>query len=161
MHIPPPYRVLRLDTAKSLDTAFFVRWRQFLGGCVRSYLSASAFCVSFFFSQMGRGVSWSSEDVAILAAFLEKGVKPAQVAREWPPQSPDLNPLDFSIWNEIARKLPLCRNSMEGKAILKAAVIAETSKLSIEYVQKTCTEGFEARLWACLRAKGGHFEHLL
>jgi len=66
----------------------------------------------------------------------------------WPSDSPDLNPVDYSIWGYPSREgLPFADLWCEG-------------------VERTSAEGVEAaiaqwrsRLNVCVRVNGGHFEH--
>lgn len=76
----------------------------------------------------------------------------------WPPNSPDLNPVDYKIWatmqqrvyktkindiNELRERLSTAWNSIEQSVI------------------DTAIEEWRKRLLACVRANGGHFEHQL
>jgi len=79
---------------------------------------------------------------------------------EWPPYSPDLNPLDFHIWGAMVEKYqaytPKPVNLMELKIVLEAI----WNDLPQEPIKKAVL-GFRKRLQACIRADGGHFEHRL
>lgn len=79
---------------------------------------------------------------------------------DWPPNSPDLNPLDFHVWgvmlDRYQKHLPKPQNIEELKTVLQQiweSLPQEQIKKSILSVKK--------RLLACVRVKGGHFEHLL
>lgn len=74
---------------------------------------------------------------------------------EWPPYSPDLNPLDFSIWSMLESKA--CakpHNSIEG---LKRSLKKAWNKISIKTVAKV-VDNFPKRLQLCITSRGGHFE---
>ena len=84
----------------------------------------------------------------------------AEILR-WPPCSPDLHPLDFSIWSILESKLPIYPNTAAGRALLQSTVNARAMALDPVMVHKVCNEEFLRRIRACIRAGGGHFEHLL
>lgn len=58
---------------------------------------------------------------------------------EWPASSPDLNPLDFSVWNEVQRRA--CKSfhpTLDGlKADIKAAW---ENEITPEYIRRTCAD---------------------
>ena len=78
------------------------------------------------------------------------------VAIEWPRYSPDLNPLDFSLWSEIERR---ARQSVGRKVVSQKQykrVLRETAlKLPVTIVRKA-VESMKARIEAVYRAKGAH-----
>ncbi len=71
----------------------------------------------------------------------------------WPPQSPDLNPLDYSIWWHVESKA--CRNCHSNIDSLKSSVEKEWRKMSKEYVTNVCT-AFRGHLEAIIAANGVH-----
>ena len=73
----------------------------------------------------------------------------------WPPSSPDLNPLDYSIWSVVESKA--CAQPHANVQMLKASVNKEWANMSEEYVARTCN-AFRKRLEAVIAAKGGHIE---
>jgi hypothetical protein len=75
-------------------------------------------------------------------------------AQEWPPYSPDLNPLDFSVWSILEARA--CANPHKSLESLKQALLREWEKMSAEEVRAIC-ENFPKRLRACIKARGGHF----
>jgi len=77
---------------------------------------------------------------------------------EWPPNSPDLNPLDFHVWGAMLELYqhytPKPSNTAELKNVLQviwADLLQEPIDASIL--------SFRKRLSACIKADGGHFEH--
>ena len=79
---------------------------------------------------------------------------------EWPPNSPDLNPLDFSIWGVMLDKYDKLSAKPKTTAELKLVLQQIWDSLSQEFIQKTVL-AFRKRVQACVRSDGGHFEHLL
>jgi len=79
---------------------------------------------------------------------------------EWPPNSPDLNPLDFYVWGAMLHRyqqfVPKPKNVAELRGVLEAI----WNDIPHESVQKAIV-AFRKRLQACIKAQGGHFEHLL
>lgn len=76
-------------------------------------------------------------------------------SQEWPPYSPDLNPMDYSIWSILeARACAKRHSSVES---LKASLRREWDRISPEEV-RAAAENFRKRLKLCVNAKGGHFE---
>ena len=74
---------------------------------------------------------------------------------EWPSYSPDLNPLDYSIWGILEAKV--CSKSYNNIESLKQAIKEEWDKIRQEFV-RTSIEKFPQKLDACIRANGAHFE---
>jgi hypothetical protein len=74
---------------------------------------------------------------------------------EWPPSSPDLNPLDFCIWGtleEVVNKSP--HRSIES---LKKKLIREWDRLSMKTVRASI-DSWRSRLSMVVKRKGGRFE---
>ena len=61
----------------------------------------------------------------------------------WPPQSPDLNPLDYSVWWHIESRA--CATRHASVAALKRAVNKEWRLMDQAYVKNTC-KAFRHRL---------------
>jgi inhibitor of nuclear factor kappa-B kinase subunit alpha len=76
----------------------------------------------------------------------------------WPANSPDLNPLDFSIWGLLEKRLGKRRYTSIKQ--LKAALNRAWSSITDDELKKI-VEDFPKRLRACIKAKGSNFEHLL
>ena len=79
---------------------------------------------------------------------------------EWPPNSPDLNPLDFSVWGVMLGKYEHHAPKPTTVAELKIVLQNIWDDLPQQFIQKAVL-AFRKRLQACVRADGGHFEHLL
>jgi hypothetical protein len=74
---------------------------------------------------------------------------------EWPPNSPDLNPLDYSVWSILEAKA--CAKPHPTVASLKKSLKKAWNEISVETLSKI-VDNFPKRLKACVEAKGGHFE---
>jgi hypothetical protein len=75
----------------------------------------------------------------------------------WPSNSPDLNPMDFSVWSMLEQKLNKRFKTTEG---LKHALLRAWDEITVENCADIVTN-FKKRLDACIKAEGGHFEQLL
>ena len=78
--------------------------------------------------------------------------------REWPPHSPDLNPLDFFLWGHLKERVynPVPGNTND----LKAAIGREMRKISRE-VCRNVIDNFKQRLDVIISQNGRHIEHLM
>ena len=74
----------------------------------------------------------------------------------WPPQSPDLNPLDYSVWAHIENKACKVRHSNTEE--LKSSVCRAWTPMKKDYIRKVC-KAFRPRLERVIAAKGGHIEN--
>ena len=79
---------------------------------------------------------------------------------EWPPNSPDLNPLDYCVWGLMLHSYKKLSPKPTSLAELKIALQTISNELSLAAIQKAILS-FRKRLESCVIAKGGHFEHLL
>ena len=79
---------------------------------------------------------------------------------EWPPNSPDLNLLDFHVWGAMLEKYQAHTPKPKNKAELKTVLQAIWDDLPQELIDRAILS-FRSRHLACIRAQGGHFEHLL
>lgn len=73
----------------------------------------------------------------------------------WPPNSPDLNPMDFSVWGVIEARLR--DYSITNLCDLKDAISQIWNELDIEYL-RTTTDSVMNRLRNCVKAKGDHIK---
>uniref|UniRef100_A0A2Q4TGU8 Tc3 transposase DNA binding domain-containing protein n=2 Tax=Caenorhabditis japonica TaxID=281687 RepID=A0A2Q4TGU8_CAEJA len=96
----------------------------------------------------------SRSTLAVLKAhfpgFLDKNL--------WPASSPDLNPMDFSVWGMLEGKIA-------GKVFatvddLKAALEVAWASIDDGYLRRT-VNSVKKRLRACVKARGSNFEILL
>lgn len=74
---------------------------------------------------------------------------------EWPPSSPDLNPLDYSIWPILASEVNAqAHSSVES---LKEAITKAFDNLSQDTINNAI-DTWMKRLDSVIEARGGHFE---
>jgi predicted transcriptional regulator len=74
---------------------------------------------------------------------------------EWPPNSPDLNPMDYAVWSILEEKA--CRKPHPNVESLKKELKKAWKEISLKTLEKI-VDSFPKRLKACVDAKGGHFE---
>lgn len=77
---------------------------------------------------------------------------------QWPPNSPDLNPVDYRIWGCVQERV--YRRPFRDLEELKQRLIEVWSQFEQAIVDQAIND-WRKRLRACIRAKGQHFEHLL
>ena len=75
--------------------------------------------------------------------------------QEWPPYSPDLNPLDYSIWGVLEANA--CAKTHTSLEALKSSLQREWTKIPQETLSGA-VDGFPKRLTACIKNKGDFFE---
>lgn len=76
-------------------------------------------------------------------------------AHEWPPSSPDLNPLDYSVWSVLEAKVSAKpHHNLES---LKASLVKEWDNIDLQYL-RSVINAFPKRLKAVLKARGGRIE---
>ncbi len=73
----------------------------------------------------------------------------------WPPNSPDLNPMDYYVWGTVEKGSNRCASTTKSQLIerIKAAFEA----LPCENVKSACSR-FRGRIEAVIDANGGYFE---
>lgn len=73
----------------------------------------------------------------------------------WPPNSPDLNPLDYYMWGVVERETN--QRSHNTTDSLKAAITRVMSKINKDHVMRAC-QRFRSRIEAIIAAEGGYIE---
>ena len=76
----------------------------------------------------------------------------------WPPNSPDLNPLDYHVWGAMLEKFNGLKLKPRNLTELKTALQTVWNNLPDETIRKSVLT-FRKRLRACIKVQGGHFEH--
>ncbi len=74
---------------------------------------------------------------------------------QWPPSSPDLNPLDYGVWNGVAQIA--CASPVDNIASLRQRVAQAWVAQEPEQVRRIC-RGFRRRLDAVVSAHGGYID---
>jgi len=75
----------------------------------------------------------------------------------WPPNSPDLNQMDYNVWVLCSRE---CMNVMNSVYELKLRLIDVWNSLQQNVIDAAIND-WRKQLRACMRADGQHFGHLL
>ena len=73
----------------------------------------------------------------------------------WPPQSPDLNPLDFSIWATLEDSA--CKKPHPLVPALRRSIVRSWDKMTASYIKKTC-QAFRRHLQEVATLRVGHIE---
>ncbi|VDL73182.1 unnamed protein product [Nippostrongylus brasiliensis] len=76
--------------------------------------------------------------------------------RDWPSSSPGHNPMDYSVWAILERKV--CSTRHPNLDSLKEALLKSWDEIDETYLRATC-EAFVGRLKNCVKAKGDHFKN--
>lgn len=108
----------------------------------------------FVFQQDGAPAHRARETVQLLQRETPDFIPPEL----WPPNSPDLNPVDYKIWGMMQERV--YQTKMHDVAELKQRLIDVWDGMQ-QNVIDTAIDQWRKRLRACVSAKGGHFEHIL
>jgi len=76
----------------------------------------------------------------------------------WPPNSPDLNPVDYKIWGLLQQRV--YSRKIQNVEELRQRIVEEWERLDQRVIDNSVKQ-WRRRLRSCVAAKGGHFEHLL
>lgn len=76
----------------------------------------------------------------------------------WPPNSPDLNPVDYKVWSVLQERV--YRSRIRDVDHLRERLLEEWSCFDQRIIDKAVKQ-WRVRLRACVHADGGHFEHQL
>ena len=76
----------------------------------------------------------------------------------WPPNSPDLNPVDFKLWGVMQERV--CQTPIHDIDDLKTRPIAAWSGIHQQVIDETIDQ-WRKRLQAYVKAGRRHFEHLI
>lgn len=85
-------------------------------------------------------------------AWLETNVPYFIRAEDWPPSSPDLNPLAIKLWS-VSEDMACSKRHGDIESLKEQA----EAKFPLETVRKSI-DSWTNILKACIKAKGGHFE---
>ena len=130
----------------NFDNSFTVR--------TRNYFCCNLTAVTYYLPVCYLMTSFAFETLQLLRRETPDLISPDL----WPPNSPDLNPVDYEIWAVMQRRVYKTKihtiNELKQRLIeVWCGFEQSTVELAIEQ--------WRGRLRACVRAKGGHFEHSL
>ena len=108
----------------------------------------------FTFQQDSAPAHRAHETVALLKRETPDFITPLL----WPPNSPDLNPVDYKVWSVLQERVYQTR--IRDVSHLKERLVEEWDKFDQSIVDRAVKQ-WRLRLKACVRADGGHFEHQL
>ena len=74
----------------------------------------------------------------------------------WPPSSPDLNPMDFSVW--FILETETCSSSHDNVDALKSSLVKAWAKMPQKKL-RAAVESFRGRIERVIQADGGHIEN--
>ncbi|QQP39621.1 Putative transposable element [Caligus rogercresseyi] len=110
-------------------------------------------------------VQWIRKEYACKRVYFQQDGAPAHTAKSpqkwlkenvefwpkdfWPPSSPDLSPLDFSILAHIERQA--CKKPPQQYKALKASITKAWAKMDLTYIKNTCSS-FRPRVVAVMEA---------
>jgi len=77
----------------------------------------------------------------------------------WPPNSPDLNPVDYRVWGVLQERV--YRENIRTLDELRQRITEEWERMDQRIINNAAVKQWRQRLCACVSANGGHFEHLL
>jgi len=105
----------------------------------------------FIFQQDNAPAHRARETVALLRREVPAFIAP----NLWPPNSPDLNPVDYKVWGTMQDRD--YRAKVRDVDDLKQRLIDVWDSLQQGVIDDAINQ-WRSRLRACVRAKGGHFE---
>ena len=108
----------------------------------------------FVFQQDSAPAHRAHETVALLKSETPEFIPPSL----WPPNSPDLNPIDYRIWGVLQNRVYNTR--IRDVEHLRKRLLEEWSRMDQAVIDSAVNQWLK-RLKACVRAEGGHFEHQL
>ena len=76
----------------------------------------------------------------------------------WPPNSPDLNPVDCAVWGTLQQQVYHNRKFTTVDQ-LKQAIVEEWNKLSQRFIDRSIDE-WRRRLSNVVQQQGGHTENI-
>jgi len=77
--------------------------------------------------------------------------------RNWPPRSPDLNPLDYHVWSYI--KAILYVRKVNTRELLQR-ILSAAKSFNVAAEFRKVTSVLVAQVRKCIQADEGHFEQL-
>jgi len=109
---------------------------------------------NFIFQQDSAPAHRARDTIALLRRETPDVISPDQ----WPRNSPDMNPVDYKIWALMQQRVYEKRVNDVDKLCQHLLSVWHSIGRN---VKDEAIDQWRARLTACVRAKGGHFEHLM
>ena len=144
-HVMPPYffpQGLRVNAAGYLDV---------LKAVVKPWIDKVSNGRPYVFQQD----SAPSHKAIVTQDWLSENFHDHVTPNMWPPNSPDLNPMDYYVWSVVERETN--RHPHNTIASLKAAIVQVMSEMNKDHLISACRR-FRPRLEAVIEAKGGFIE---
>ena len=129
-----------------------ISYRELILEPVVKDISQSMFSGKDFLFQQDGAPSHTSK---LTQAWLRENIPDFIAKEEWPPYSPDLNPMDYSIWSILESKA--CDNSHTSIDTFMTSLNREWGKIPQETL-RAAVEAFPRRLKAVIQKKGGYIE---
>ena len=102
----------------------------------------------------------SVDDKMRIQTLREQGLGYRAIGKdEWPPNSADLNPLDYHVWGAVLQRYKTFQPKPNTIDELKKVVQTMWDDLPRNSINKAILS-FVTRLRACVKAGGRHFEHV-
>ena len=117
-------------------------WRHWLG------------CKFFIFQQDSAPAHCAYDTVEMLRLNTPAFIPPTL----WPPNSPDLNPVDYKIWGVLQNRV--YRTRIRDVDHLKERLVEEWTQFDQKIIDGSINQ-WRKRLRACVSADGGHFEQTM
>lgn len=99
-----------------------------------------------------------SHTAASTVAFLQREKIHFIEPHAWPPNSPDINPVDYAVWGALQQRVYL-RRKFESVDELKRVLTLEWGRLSQNFINQSIAE-WRQRLQTVVQNSGAHIEHL-
>lgn len=106
----------------------------------------------FIFQQDSAPAHRAKETIDLLSRETPDFISP----QLWPPNSPDLNPVDYHVWSVLEQRVYTSR--IRDIDHLRARLVEEWQKFDQRIIDSAVKQ-WRRRLSACVRENGGHFEH--
>ena len=79
---------------------------------------------------------------------------------EWPPQSPDCNPMDYAVWDSLSQKVYAGKQDKYTENELKKHIRKCWKDITLGEIKKTISV-WKKRLRTVVAENGGHIDHLV
>ncbi|KAI6658755.1 hypothetical protein LOD99_15078 [Oopsacas minuta] len=106
---------------------------------------------SFVFQQDGAPAHTSN----VTQTWLQSNIPCFIEKEQWPPYSPDLNPMDYSVWSILESRV--CAKSHKSIDSLKRKLREEWEKIPQD-VLRAAVEALSGRISSVIHDKGGYIE---